>query len=127
MSQNKGFILKVNNKLVENTDIFPIVCDNCYNKICKDEIYLCHTVITKDEDLEYAYCEKCVKDVLTEEEYKSLYQESTLPDDPEELCRLCLKFYNDGHYDNSPCTKPLYDMLKKLYTILSQSKNKKQV
>ena len=38
--------------------------------------------------------------------------------EPKEICDQCLKFLNDGHYDNDPNMLPLYIMLSSLQSIL---------
>ena len=120
---NRGYIskLKRNNKLVKNNNKIPISCDSCLKPICNNETYLSQTLIDKKHgNIEFAYCENCIKDVLSEQEYNKLYSNNTLPNDPKELCKMCLKFYSDGHYDNDPDMQPLYELLKKLYTILNK-------
>jgi len=120
---NVEYIAKLNrkNKLVKNNNKFPISCDSCLKPICNNETYLSQTLIDKKHgNIKFAYCENCIKECLSDKEYQKLYSEQTLPDDPKELCKLCLKFYNDGHYDNDPDMQPLYELLKKLYTILNK-------
>ena len=120
---NREYIskLKTNNKLVEHKGENPIPCDNCIKPICKGNTYLSHTLLDKKHgNIEFAYCENCIKKVLSEQEYSELYSNNTLPNDPKELCQLCLKFCNNKHYNKDQETKPLYEMLKKLYTILNK-------
>lgn len=113
--------LKRKNKLVKNNNKIPISCDSCMKLIGNNETYLSQTFIDKKHgNIEFAYCKNCIKEYLSDQEYKKLFPEQTLPDDPKELCKLCLKFYSDGHYDNDPDMQPLYEMLKKLYTILNK-------
>ena len=120
---NREYIsnLKRKNKLVKNNKKIPISCDSCLKPICKNETYLSQTLIEKKHgNIEFAYCENCIKKYLSDKEYQKLFPEQTLPDDPKELCKMCLKFYSDGHYDNDPDMQPLYELLKKLYTILNK-------
>lgn len=120
---NSGYVskLKRKNKLVKNNKKNPISCDSCLKPICNNETYLSQTLIEKKHgNIEFAYCENCIKKYLSDQEYQKLFPEQTLPDDPKELCKMCLKFYSDGHYDNDPDMQPLYELLKKLYTLLNK-------
>lgn len=114
--------LKTSNKLVEHKGEYPIHCDRCYKPICKGSTYLSYTLLDKKHgNTEFAYCERCIKDVLSEQEYSKLYSGSkALPNDPKELCQLCLKFCTNKHYNKDQETKPLYDMLQRLFVILSK-------
>ena len=120
---NREYVAKLErkNKLVKNKNNILINCDSCLKPIGDNETYLSQTLIDKKHgNIEFAYCKNCIKEYLSDQEYQKLYSEPTLPDDPKELCKLCLKFYSDGHYDNDPDMQPLYELLKKLYTILNK-------
>ncbi len=60
-----------------------------------------------------------LKDSNIEKETKK----ESLSDNPKEICNQCLKFLDDGHYDNDPNMLPLYIMLGRLQSILNKQKN----
>ena len=60
---------------------------------------------------------------LLKDTEKEIKKESLL-DNPKEICNQCLKFLDDGHYDNDPNMLPLYIMLGRLQAILSKQESK---
>lgn len=112
--------LKKVNKLAINKDEYPITCDSCFKSICSNETYLSQTLIDKKYgNTEFAYCKECMREMLSSEDIETLQLYRTeLSDSPSILCDQCIKFLNDGHYDNSDEMKPLYEMLNKLKSLL---------
>lgn len=66
-------------------------------------------------------CNSCIHELFSTE--KETEKESLL-DNPKDICNQCLKFLDDGHYDNDPNMLPLYIMLGRLQAILSKQDSK---
>lgn len=113
--------LKSVNELAVNNDEYAITCDGCCHQIFIGKEYLHRTIKAGKDDIVFAYCEECMHEMLSDEDIEILHScnsKKELSDNPSELCGQCIKFLNDGHYDNSKEIMPLYEMLNKLKSLL---------
>ena len=113
--------LKTLAELAVINDKYAITCDGCCNPIFVGKEYLCRTIKDRKDSIIFAYCEECMHEMLSDEDIEALHSHNgkkKLSDNPSELCEQCIKFLDDGHYDNSDEIKPLYEMLNKLKSLL---------
>ena len=120
--KNREYVsrLKSVNELAVNNDEYAITCDGCGHPILAGREYLHRTIKAGKDNIIFAYCEECMHEMLSDEDIEILHSHNNkdLSDNPSELCDQCIKFLNDGHYDNSKEIMPLYEMLNKLKNLL---------
>ena len=119
--KNREYVSRLKNitKLAVNKGNYPITCDGCGHPIFIEKEYLHRTIKAGKDTLIFAYCEDCMREMLSDKEIEMLLpHKKEISDSPSELCDQCIKFLNDGHYDNSDEIMPLYKMLNKLKSLL---------
>ena len=91
---------EINSALLDNKTLYIEVCskDHCINVASDDELIVS---FTNFDDIPYT---------------KHCFNDYTI----NELAVEGLRWYNNGHYDNSPLMHPIYKILKRIYELSSK-------